>query len=279
MIKFKVFFTFLAIIWLCLCGAGSIYAFFATGNVAWMGVAVNALALPIWLLARQIRSTEIAPDLRESPAFAGVLIGLGVALLLDTKKGMAVYLAIYNLFVFLLYLYHLSAIRHPSMVAVNSRFPQLQLADSQAWDAADNEGDCGGFLLLFLRGSFCAESRWQLWQLLAAHEKLSRSSVRPVLISMESRAQWLEYFRRTQSADIPDSWLFLELNGSAESNELFIANSGAPLLCWHQKKAAVRPSAWLLDTEGYVVWRHLPANYRDPGSITLIADQLYRLEE
>lgn len=277
--KFKVFFTFLAIIWLCLCGVGSIYAFFESGSYAWLGVSVNAFALPLWLLFKQLRPAEIAVDSRESPAFAGVLLGLGLVLLLDTKKSLAVYLAIYNLFVFLLYLYHLSTIRHLSMPAVNSPFPTLVVDGNQSWCAEDACESSDGVLLLFLRGSFCAESHMQLRQLIAAQEKLDARGIRLVLVSMQAPARWLECLQHGLQADIPASWLFLQLDPQAAINKPFIAAGGAPFLHWLWSKNAVRPSAWLLDSEGYIVWRHLPDNYRVPGSGAQFLEQLYRLEE
>ncbi|WP_226667799.1 hypothetical protein [Microbulbifer aggregans] len=192
---------------------------------------------------------------------------------------MAVYLAIYNLFVFLIYLNHLSAVRHSSMPAVNSSFPELMVEGNQSWQAADVCGNFGGALLLFLRGSFCAESRIQVRQLMCAQEKLDARGVKLVLVSMETRAQWYERLRCDPQADIPGKWLFLQLDRDAAKNVPFIASSGAPFVRWWWGRDAVRPSTWLLDAEGYIVWRYLPDNYRVPGSGAQFLEQLYRLEE
>lgn len=270
--KFKSFFTFFAFLWLCLCGFWGFYALWQSGNFAWTGLIINALALPLWTFLRYLRPQKFVGDIRESPAFACVLLGLGIALLTDAQKGLPVYLAIYNLFVVLLYLYHLSSVRHPSLPAVETRFPALSLADSSEWDP---EHCCGtgekGTLVVFLRGSFCADSRRLLRELQDVLPDLSARGVTLSVFTTEPLSAWAEELHRT----VPMS----QLDGQAETNAPFVAPGAAPLLFWPRVQNALRPSAWLLDGEGYILWRYLPGNYRVPGSGAKFFDQLYRLED
>jgi len=273
--KFKVFFTAAALIWLWGCGFWAIFRWFATGEVAWLGLLVNAWALPLWMLLRHQWPGKYVGGQREPPAFAAVLAGLAVTLLTDTEKGPPVYLAIYNLFIFLVYLFHLSALRHPDMPAVGSAFPELVTADGRAWYAAEHlrRNNLEGLLLIFLRGSFCAGSRALLAQLPLLLPDLQRCKVGLVLFSTQDGSKW-------QCIKMGRSWMEIQqLAVGATANRLFVATGGAPPLLRPGLAGAARPSQWLLDSEAFVLWRHLPVNYRTPGSAELLRSQLFRLEE
>ncbi|GAB2521067.1 hypothetical protein GCM10008940_24480 [Microbulbifer agarilyticus] len=44
---------------------------------------------------------------------------------------------------------------------------------------------------------------------------------------------------------------------------------------WHS--AAARPSAWLVDSEGVILWRELTGNYRTPARADTLRAQWFRL--
>jgi len=271
--KFKAFFTFLAFLWLCLCGFWGIYALFGSGNAAWAGLVINAFALPLWMLIRYLLPEKTASDLRESPAFAGVLLGLGFALLADAQKGLPLYLAIYNLFVVLIYLFHLSTIGHSRLPAVGAHFPVLTVCNHASGNPAELCRKVGekGVLVVFLRGAFCAGSRTLLGQLHKLEMRLKEREVSLLVVGAQPRLQWPRFGMGEFS--------YWQADPKAQENASFVAGFGAPLLLWPRQKEAVRPSAWLLDCEGTVIWRHLPGNYRVPGTAALFADQLYRLDD
>ncbi len=279
--KFKVFFTFFAFLWLWLCGIGAIAQCFHARELAWLGVLMNAWALPIWMLMRFLSPQKYAGDARESPAFFAVLAGLAIALLADAERGWPVYLSIYNLFIALLYLHHFSAVAHPQMPQVDEQFPDLMLLEQDApdksalWSAAEHcEGENSpGLLVIFLRGPFCADSRRCLAQIESQREAFHRRGVDVSVFSV-SGSRWPMFGR--QQGDLPPVF---SLDAGATENHLFIAPGAAPLWAWGWQSDAVRPSYWLVDNEGYIVWRALPGNYRALPSLSSIRDQLYRLEE
>lgn len=275
--KFKGFFTFIAFVWLCGCGFWAIFRGFVTGEIAWLGVLINAWALPVWMLLRYRRPAKFSGDLRETPAFAAVLLGLAVVLLADFGRGQPVYLAVYNLFILLVYLFHLSALRHPQMPPLDALFPELNTVGGGSWSAAEvaRREKVAGLLLVFLRGSFCADSRALLAQLSGLSAELQRRNVKLILCSAEAESTWRKFSSWPEAAEL------VQLVPSAEANSAFVASGGVPLLIRLLKSpvAALRPSLWLLDDDGYVVWRHLPENYRLPGNAQLLRGQLFRLEE
>ncbi|MGL6160144.1 hypothetical protein [Microbulbifer sp.] len=277
--KFNSFFTILAFIWLYSCGFWALFRWISTGDIAWLGLAINALALPVWMILRWWRPAGYRGSLREDPAFAAVLLGLAVALVTDTGKGEPTYLAIYNLFILLAYLFHISALRQPEMPKVNGRFPPLCTVEGQRWDpaAGGDEGNIEGLVLVFLRGTFCADSRALLSQLPELGELLNRYNARLVLFSTEDKARWTQLWRGGQLPEI------VQL-AEKEANRLFVAAGGQPL--WLRllrpptaTAGACRPGLWLLDSEGFVLWRHLPGNYRTPGDVDLLKGQLSRWSE
>ena len=285
--RFKCFFTFIAFVWLWSCGFGALYIYFISGDVAWLGTLLSAWALPVWMWIRYRWPSKFSGEQREPIAFATVMAGLAVALLADSEKGLAVYLAIYNLFVVLVYLFHLTALRHPAMPGVGTLFPTLDVADGANWSTTDalRPPATKGALLLFLRGSFCADSRAQVSQLAELAPALRRSEVQLVLASTEVAHHWQAMLQEDVSAQI------LQLAPVGQQNGPFIAARGVPawlrllgLILPSSRRAAgaaeaCRPSAWLLDADGRVVWRHLPANYRQPGEAALLRGQLSRLLE
>ncbi len=277
--KFKCFFTFAAFFWLWGCGFLAIQRWFFTGDATWCGLLINAWALPIWMLLRYLWPGKFSGDLRETPAFTTVLIGLAIVLLTDTDRGAAIYLAIYNLFVLLVYLFHLSSIAHPKLPDTDNTFPQLKVRSGDVWSAGNTaEGGKAaraGSLLIFLRGRHCADSRHLLVELSGLVRELDRRSVQLVLIDADERTGW----QRQWISDVDAQQLTLDPR--ANSNRPFVAAAGAPLweILLGGKAAACRPSAWLLDREGYVVWRHLPGNYRVPGGAELLRGQLFRLDD
>ncbi|WP_346838891.1 hypothetical protein [Microbulbifer sp. SAOS-129_SWC] len=273
--NFKGFFTFIAFIWLWSCGIWAFAHGIYSGEIAWFGLLLNAWALPVWMLLRYFRAPRYSGDLRETPAFTALLVGLAVVLLTDSEKGMPLYLAIYNLFAVLVYLFHLSALTQPHGLPAGEPFPALNAVGGQ-WRSqqAASAGDCAGLLLVFLRGSYCADSRCLLAGLQEIEETLARRNICPVLISTESRERW----RRWWPAGARGEWL--QLN-SGDDNPWFVAAAGAPL--WIRllggSAAACRPGIWLLERDGTVVWRHLPGNYRVPGNAEMLRGQLFRIEE
>lgn len=299
--KFKVFFTFIAFFWLLLCGFAAIYAI-ASGDgsnspLAWCGLLINAWALPIWMLVRYLNPQKLSGDLRESGAFFGVLIGLAISLLTDSERGLPVYLAICNLFVVLVYLYHLSAVGHPEMPALDEVFPPLEILGGENWQARAlrrNRGlkslgdgveeDCqegrrekgiekglSGVLVIFLRGSYCADSRRQVCELRELIPELTRRNVGVVLLSAQPASKW--------PAFLVDGFQVLQLDVTGMSSARFVAPSAAPIILRPWLRDAARPSAWLLDGEGYVLWRELAVNYRVLAGVELLRSQLFRVEE
>lgn len=280
--KFKGFFTLISFFWLWSCGFCALFQWFVTGKAAWFGLLISAWALPLWMLLRFRNPQKFSGDQRETPAFAAVLSGLAVTLLTDVDRGLPLYLAIANLFVVLVYLFHLSAFRQPAMPPVDGVFPTLATGGGQDWNAADSarREKAAGLLLVFLRGSFCADSRAQLSQLAAMEGELHRRRVQPVLISTESADHWRPLYTGEMVPEI------VELCPADKRNRPFVAAGGAPAWLWMLGRLAgsgagpvCRPSCWLLDDEAFVVWRHLPDNYRLPGSGEFIRGQLVRLEE
>ncbi|SHF62082.1 hypothetical protein SAMN04487965_2408 [Microbulbifer donghaiensis] len=273
--KFKVFFTVIAFVWLWSCGFWAIFQCLYTGNIAWIGLLINAWGLPLWMLLRFLSPYKYRGDQREPVAFAAVLAGLAVALLSDSEKGMPVYLAIYNLFIVLIYLFHLSALRHPDSPDVDSLFPPMKMVNGESWHSADacRRGDFEGLLLVFLRGSFCADSRAQLLDLAQLLPELERRQIGLVIFSTEPLGNWSHWTK-----DLPGV-MFVQLASGSGENPVVVASGGSPLaLCAHVSRAA-RPSQWLLDRDGFVLWRHLPGNYRTPGDIGLLRGQLFRLQD
>jgi len=277
--NFKGFFTFIAFVWLWGCGIWAICCGINTEEIAWLGLLLSAWALPVWMLLRYMWPSRYRGDLRETPAFAVLLVGLALALLTDTEKGLALYLAIYNLFVVLVYLFHLSALAQPQLPDVN--FPSLRTATGP-WRAqqAAAEGGCRGLVLVFLRGSYCADSRRLLAELARLQDEFAQRGVRLVLISSECNestsgaVRWQRWWPRAARGE----WLQVD---NAGANSTFVAAAGAPLwarLLLGAKAAACRPSTWLLDCDGTILWRYLPGNYRLPGDMEGLRSQLFRLE-
>ena len=277
--KFKCFFTFAAFFWLWGCGFWAIQRWFFTGDATWCGLLINAWALPIWMLLRYFWPRKFSGDLRETPAFTPVLIGLAIVLLTDTDRGASIYLAIYNLFVLLVYLFHLSSISHPELPDIDDQFPRLNVRGGGVWQAghATEESDTAhaGSLLIFLRGRHCADSRHLLAELSGITGECDRRSVQLVLISADGGSGWQRKWFSEPGAQQ------LTLDPRANDNRPFVAAAGTPLwgIMLGGEAAACRPSAWLLDREGYIVWRHLPGNYRVPGSAELMRGQLFRLDD
>ncbi|WGL18151.1 hypothetical protein PVT68_07595 [Microbulbifer bruguierae] len=282
--KFKVFFTFLAFIWLLGCGFWSIYSFLLHPESRWIGLLINAWALPFWMLLRYQFSGRIEGDLREPGAFAGVLGGLAIVLLTDVDRGMAIYLAIYNLFVLLIYLYHLSAVHHPKMPRVDATFPTLCRVDQRKWQAAEycRQRQLNGVVLIFLRGSYCADSRNQLLQLCGLQREMARLKIGLLLWSVQSANQWPQRLwpAKSGSKSEPEDLMppLQQLAPADGSNATFVAHFGAPLLLRPWIRDAARPSAWLIDAEGFVVWRQLASNYRTPVDAATLRSQLFRLQ-
>ncbi|HEY8569337.1 hypothetical protein [Microbulbifer sp.] len=279
--KFKAFFTFIGFFWLLACGFWAAFALLrgsdASSATAWIGLLINAWALPIWMLLRYLFPGKISGDLREPGAFAGVLLGLALVLLADSERGWPVYLAIYNLFVFLLYLYHLSSVAWPPMPAVDSLFPAVEEMNQGRWRAAEycREHNLEGVIVLFLRGSYCADSRNQLRQLHALQEELLGKNVGLVLWSVQGEHKWPRWLLVNDS---PVNTLQVR-QLAQPALEFFVAASAAPFLLRPWIKDAARPSAWLVDTEGNILWRELAANYRTPVAVATLRSQLFRLQE
>ncbi|MCK7598508.1 hypothetical protein M0G74_14600 [Microbulbifer sp. CAU 1566] len=288
--KFKAFFTFLAFIWLMSCGFLAIHGFLSdsrgVSNAAWFGLLINSWALPVWMLLRYRFSGNFTGDIRESGAFTAVLLGLAIVLLTDTERGWPIYLAIFNLFVLLIYLYHLSALSHPTLPAVNSLFPSLGIVGSgegvpegvseneekEHWQAVDycRENQLSGVLLVFLRGSYCADSRNQVHHLRALLPELQRRNVGLVFWSTQPVRKWSQSLLGLNVG---------QLSGADTQNAPFVTRCGAPFLLQPWIRDAARPSAWLLDAEGYILWRELSVNYRVPVTAESLRSQLFRVED
>ncbi|WOX06639.1 hypothetical protein [Microbulbifer pacificus] len=226
---------------------------------------------------RYLFPAKISGDIREPGAFAGVLLGLALVLLADSERGWPVYLAIYNLFVFLLYLYHLSSVAWPPAPAVDSLFPAVEEMNKGRWRVEDycSEHSVEGVIVLFLRGSYCADSRNQLHQLRALQEELLGKNVGLVLWSVQGENKWPRWLLAHDSAVNT-----LRVRQLAQPvPEMFVAANAAPFLLRPWIKDAARPSAWLVDAEGNILWRELAANYRTPVSVATLGSQLFRLQE
>lgn len=295
MTRIKGFFTFAAFIWLWGCGIWALWQYFASAEIAWLGVLINAWAMPLWMVLRFFRSGQFAGEQWEPKAFAVLLVGLGIALLTASEQSLPMQLTLYNLFIVLIYLFHWSAVSHPAMPPLEQLFPPLSLSGSQRWPVADSHGERqieeideategkGGYLLVMLRGTFCADSRAQVCQLAQALPRLKKSDVELMLVSTEQAEHWHHLWPGDSEPQV------LQLAPTEAANAAFIEPAGVPI--WLRllgrlvgmrapsSGAACRPSAWLLDDEGYVVWRHLPANYRMPGSGEFLCGQVSRLED
>ena len=279
--KFKAFFTFIGFFWLLLCGFWAVLTLVrgleSGATAAWIGLLINAWALPSWMLLRYLFPGKISGDLREPGAFAGVLVGLALILLTDSERGLPVYLAIYNLFVFLFYLHHLSSVAWPPMPAPGTLFPALEHRGVGRWQAAEycREHGVRGVIVLFLRGSYCADSRHQLSQLYTLLEDLQRQNVGLVLWSVQSEDRWPHHLLAPNTSQV----IFQVRQLAQPVPALFAASNAAPLILHPWIKDAARPSAWLLDAEGYILWRELPATYRMPTTVATLRNQLFRLQE
>ncbi|MEW5248809.1 hypothetical protein [Microbulbifer sp. 2201CG32-9] len=248
---------------------------------------MSAWSLPVWMWLRYCWPLRFSGDQRESPAFAMVLLGLAVALLFDRGYGPPVYLTIYNLFLLLLYLFHMSAVKHPSLPPVNGIFPGLSCVGGIDWNATAAAGQRGmeGVLLLFLRGTFCADSLRQVATLGALRSSLEKNGAMVVLASTESEVHW----QKLQAEGLPVE--IIQLAAGAKENMAFVAAQAMPV--WLRLAATIvprfryladstavcRPSAWLLDKDGYVLWRQPAANYRQPAEMSMLRSQLFRLGE
>ncbi|WP_105101883.1 hypothetical protein [Microbulbifer pacificus] len=279
--KFKAFLTFVGFFWLLVCGFWALFSMLwgadSRTTAAWIGLLINAWALPVWMLLRYLLPGKISGDLREPGAFAGVLLGLALVLLADSSRGLPVHLAIYNLFVFLLYLYHLSSVAWPTMPARETLFPDIEEMNMGGWRVAEycRDRDIKGAIVLFLRGSYCADSRNQLHQLHALQEELQRKKVGLVLWSVQPTDRWPH--RLLAGEQYMNTLQVRQL--APPLPELFVATNAAPILLWPWVKDAARPSAWLVNAEGYILWRELAANYRTPVTAANLRGQLFRLQE
>ena len=277
--KFKAFFTFFAFTWLVVCGIGAFFPLIGSAGtsekLAWAGVILNALALPGWMMFRYFHPQKMRGDLRESGAFTGVLAGLAMTLLMDAQRGLPIYLVITNLFVFLVYLYHLSSVSHPAMPRVHDQFPDLSVAEGEKLKIANicAERGLSGVFVVFLRGSYCADSRNQLFQLHQLHAELDRRGIGIILCSAQPASAWPAELLQPLIASGTLSHPILQLTAPAE----FIAPQAAPLLVFPWIADAVRPSVWLVDVSGTILWRELSANYRTPASADLLRAQWFRL--
>lgn len=283
--KFKAFFTFIGFFWLLLCGFWAVFALLrgsdTSATAAWVGLLINAWALPFWMLLRYLFPGKISGDLREPVAFAGVLVGLALILLTDSERGLPVYLAIYNLFVFLIYLYHLSSVAWSPMPALGTLFPALEQQNAGRWRAADycREQGVKGVIVFFLRGSYCADSRNQLHQLRALQEDLQRHNIGLVLWSVQAEERWPHHLL-TRGPRLNTSPVIFPVRQLAQPvPALFVASNAAPFILRPWIKDAARPSAWLLDAEGHILWRELATNYRMPTAVASLRSQLPRLRD
>ncbi|MBY6191655.1 peroxiredoxin family protein [Microbulbifer agarilyticus] len=280
--KFKVFFTFFAFSWLLACGVGAfcplIGSAAASEKLAWAGVILNALALPVWIWLRYLYPQKFHGDIRESNAFLAVLIGLAVALLADGQLGLPIYLVIANLFVVLLYLYHFSSVSHPSLPGINQQFPDLEEQTGENCNISDfcRERELDGAFVVFLRGSFCADSRSQLASFERLLPQLQKRNIGLLLFSAQPMSSWAKAFSR-RDIPAPVELTVHQLEESSQDYPLFVARQGAPLLMYPWQSAAARPSAWLVDSEGVILWRELAANYRTPARADLLRAQWFRL--
>ncbi|WP_345549010.1 hypothetical protein [Microbulbifer aestuariivivens] len=267
--------------------------------------------MPIWMLLRFFLPARFAGEQWEPKGFAVQLIGLAITLLTASEQSLPLQLSLYNLFVVLVYFFHWSALNHPVMQSIDQKIPSLTLADGSCWPSAgllsdhcenDSEGESpleanGGYLVVFLRGTFCADSRAQLYQLAQGQYRLEKNNVKLVLVSTEPAERWPQLWPGESAPAV------LQLSSSAPANRAFIAPASVPIWFrllgpWVRRwagsgqvrcadsvtaaasgGAACRPSAWLLDDAGYIVWRYLPGNYRMPGSGEFLCGQVSRLED
>nr|WP_033230331.1 redoxin domain-containing protein [Microbulbifer agarilyticus] len=241
---------------------------------------MNALALPIWVWFRYLYPQKFHGDLRETSAFLAVLLGLALALLADGQLSLPIYLVITNLFVVLLYLYHFSSIAHPALPGLNEPFPEIEEQTGKGCHIRDicRERALDGVFVVFLRGSFCADSRGQLASFQHLLPELQKRNIGILLFSAQPSTSWDKSLSQLGAAARAE----LQVHQLAESSEvypLFVARQGAPLLMQPWQSAAARPSAWLVDSEGLVLWRELAGNYRTPPGADSLRAQWFRLED
>ncbi|WP_237055401.1 hypothetical protein [Microbulbifer sediminum] len=287
MAKFKGFITFIAFTWLWGCGFFAVDQWIARGEIAWLGMLLSSWGLPVWLLLRYWRPQKFRADERESGGLTAVLSGLAVVLLTDTDIGLALYLSILNLGLVLLYLFHFSSLHHPPLPVPGDRFPALAVADGHEWLVAEclRQQHLSGALVIVLRGSFCASSRELLADLPSLAPALKKYNMKLVLVSTEPEGYWPE-------PHMPDKnrHYMVTLDASADDNRIWTDTGAVPL--WvrllgvrragRRRRSGIgacRPSYWLLDRDGYVLWRFVPDNYRKPPPIQLLRSQLSRIDD
>ncbi|WP_334078662.1 hypothetical protein [Microbulbifer sp. M83] len=285
MAKFKGFFTFIAFAWLWGCGFFAIDQWIASGKLAWLGTFLSGWGLPGWLLLRYWRPEKFRADERESAGLTVVLSGLAVVLLTDREIGNALYLALLNLGLVLLYLFHFSSLQHPPLPEPGAKFPPPVTADGKKLEISDylRQQNVSGVLLVVLRGSFCASSRESLAEVSSLAPALEKHDAMLLLASAEPEEHW--------SAPRPPNGRrqgYLSLDIAARENQAWIEAGAVPLWVrifgvkragrrWRAGIGAARPSCWLLDRDGYVLWRFVPDNYRKPAPVQLLRSQLSRL--
>ncbi|QKX17391.1 hypothetical protein [Microbulbifer sp. YPW1] len=255
---------------------------------------------------RYLKAETFAGDLREPGAFSGVLFGLAIVLLTDTDRGLPIYLSLCNLFILLVYLYHLSAVGHPRTPAVDTQFPAIALVGDKKWQAENfcRERQLRGVLAVFLRGSYCAGSRDQLHQMRALLPDLAQRDIGLILFGTQPEHKWPAQLiaaiypgsgqdtgadSNVESgvgggvrSDVGRSKKLValqQLDVNGENTSAFVARSAAPLILRPWVRDAARPSAWLIDNEGFVLWRELSANYRVPASAGTLRAQLFRIDD
>lgn len=245
-----VFFTFFSFMWLFLCGVWAFYQFVGDASLAWLGLTVNSLALPFWVAYRHFKAEKINADLRETPAFFLVLTGLLITLLTDQEKGVPLYFSLYNLFIVLLYLFQFSRLRFPRDYKTMLEFPPATRGSS-------DESEEKASLWVFLRSPWCAHSRAVVTCLEQNAGKFAEAGVRITL--------WLAKGNRISgNKPLAEN---IEIKTWAGGEVGVEMDGGQPLLARisGQGSDALKPSYWLLDSCGRILWRHLPANYRTPG--------------
>ncbi|WP_460805120.1 hypothetical protein [Microbulbifer agarilyticus] len=236
------------------------------------------MALPVWIWLRYLYPQKFHGDIRESNAFLGVLIGLAIALLADGQRGLPIYLVIANLFIVLLYLYHFSSVAHPALPGVNQHFPDLeeQVGESCNISGFCRERELDGVFVVFLRGSFCADSRSQLADFGHILPELQKRNIGILLFSAQPTSSWGKTFSQLGGSAATELSV-RQLDESSTNFSLFVAPQGAPLLMYPWHSAAARPSAWLVDSEGVILWRELTGNYRTPARADTLRAQWFRL--
>ncbi|WP_091510060.1 hypothetical protein [Microbulbifer yueqingensis] len=256
-------------------------------RLAWLALVLTSWGLPAWMLLRYLRPTVFAGDDRESPALAVVLAGLAVALLADTERGAPLYLSLLNLGLVLVYLFHASSVHHGPMPDIDTLFPRLQSINKPGDEIRDrlHQYEAGGALVIIARGSFCGSSRKLVAELAGLEPALEKHGAIGVVLTAEPADHWTAGAPR----DSGRTNFLTVAAGSGDASTFFVEPGGVPL--WvrllgirragRRRRSgfgACRPSLWLVDRDGYVLWRHLPANYRQPGDSALLRAQLSRLE-